>query len=176
MNWAANLTQLGIFLLTTQVSSPDTKAALTTVESVDLTRYAGKWYEIARYPNRFQRKCASDITAVYTLRQDGKVQVVNACREQNGRIKTVRGSAKVVDEKTNAKLKVTFFWPFYGDYWIVGLSPDYQHAIVGEPGRKYLWILSRTPTMDETTYAELLRRVQELGYDPAKLQKTQQTQ
>ena len=128
---------------------PATAAPLTTVDHVDLQRYVGKWYEIARYPNRFQRKCQSDTTATYTLREDGKVQVANACREKDGTMTTANGTAKVVDPKTNAKLKVTFFWPFYGDYWILGLGPDYQYAIVGEPDRKYLWILSRTPAMDE---------------------------
>ena len=150
-------------------------APLTTVEHVDLNRYAGKWYEIARYPNRFQRKCQGDTTATYTLRADGKVQVVNACREKDGKITTASGTAKVVDSATNAKLKVTFFWPFYGDYWVIGLSPDYQYAIVGEPERKYLWILSRTPTMDEATYQELLRRVESLGYQPGNLMKTPQS-
>jgi apolipoprotein D and lipocalin family protein len=148
---------------------------LTAVDNVDLRRYAGKWYEIARYPNRFQRKCQSDTTAIYTLRSDGKVQVVNACREKNAKVNTARGTAKVVDKKTNAKLKVTFFWPFYGDYWVIGLSPDYQYAIVGEPSRKYLWILSRTPSMEETTYQEVLRLVETLGYQPGKLQKTNQS-
>ena len=148
---------------------------LTTVDNVDLRRYAGKWYEIARYPNRFQRNCQSDTTAIYTLRGDGKVQVVNACREKNGKITTARGTAKVVDKKTNAKLKVTFFWPFYGDYWVIGLSPDYQYALVGEPSRKYLWILSRTPIMEETTYQEVLRLVERLGYEQGKLQKTNQS-
>lgn len=148
---------------------------LTTVEAVDLRRYAGKWYEIARYPNRFQRKCQADTTAVYTLRGDGKVQVVNACRQKDGKITTARGTAKVVDKKSNAKLKVTFFWPFYGDYWIIGLSPDYQYAIVGEPSRKYLWILSRTPRMAEDTYREVLRLVETQGYDPAKLLQTRQS-
>jgi apolipoprotein D and lipocalin family protein len=148
---------------------------LTAVDNVDLRRYAGKWYEIARYPNRFQRKCQSDTTAIYTLRSDGKVQVVNACREKNAKVNTARGTAKVVDKKTNAKLKVTFFWPFYGDYWVIGLSPDYQYAIVGEPSRKYLWILSPTPSMEETTYQEVLRLVETLGYQPGKLQKTNQS-
>ena len=148
---------------------------LTAVDNVDLRHYTGKWYEIARYPNRFQRKCQSDTTAIYTLRSDGKVQVVNACREKNGMVTTARGTAKVVDKKTNAKLKVTFFWPFYGDYWVIGLSPDYQYAIVGEPSRKYLWILSRTPSMEETTYQEVLRQVETLGYQPGKLQKTNQS-
>jgi apolipoprotein D and lipocalin family protein len=148
---------------------------LTAVDHVDLRRYAGKWYEIARYPNRFQRNCQSDTTAIYTLRDDGKVQVVNACREKNGNVTTARGTAKVVDKKTNAKLKVTFFWPFYGDYWVIGLSPDYQHAIVGEPSRKYLWILSHTPGMEKTTYQEVLGLVERLGFQPAKLQKTTQS-
>jgi apolipoprotein D and lipocalin family protein len=148
---------------------------LTAVENVDLRRYAGKWYEIARYPNRFQRNCQSDTTAIYTLRDDGKVQVVNACREKDGKVTTARGTAKVVDKKTNAKLKVTFFWPFYGDYWVIGLSPDYQYAIVGEPSRKYRWILSRTPSMEEATYQKVLRLVETLGYQPRKLQKTNQS-
>lgn len=141
------------FLLGAQLSSAQATSAspLTAVDNVDLRRYAGKWYEIARYPNRFQSKCQSDTTAIYTLRDDGKVQVVNACREKDGKVTTARGTAKVVDKKTNAKLKVIFFWPFYGDYWVIGLSPDYQYAIVGEPSRKYLGILSRTPSMEETT-------------------------
>jgi apolipoprotein D and lipocalin family protein len=100
---------------------------------------------------------------------------VNACHEKNGKVRTTRGTAKVVDKKTNAKLKVTFFWPFYGDYWVIGLSPDDQYAIVGEPSRKYLWILSRTPSMDETTYREVLGLVEMLGYQRGKLQKTNQS-
>ena len=158
----------------TNLSSAST-LPLTTVDHVDLNRYAGKWYEIARYPNRFQRKCESDTTATYTIRADGKVQVLNACREKDGKITTASGTAKVVDPATNAKLKVTFFWPFYGDYWVIGLSPDYKYAIVGEPDRKYLWILSRTPTMDEATYREVLQRVESLGYQPGNLMKTPQS-
>ena len=172
----------GAFVFLTSLLGPEHSPAqasptspLTTVDNVDLRRYAGKWYEIARYPNRFQRNCQSDTTAIYTLRDDGKVQVVNACRERNGKVTTARGTAKVVEKKTNAKLKVTFFWPFYGDYWVIGLSPDYQYAIVGEPSRKYLWILSRTPSMEETTYQEVLRLVETLGYKSGKLQKTNQS-
>jgi apolipoprotein D and lipocalin family protein len=163
---------LGAQLSSAQASST---SPLTAVDHVDLRRYAGKWYEIARYPNRFQRNCQSDTTAIYTLRDDGKVQVVNSCREKDGKATTARGTAKVVDKKTNAKLKVTFFWPFYGDYWVIGLSPDYQYAIVGEPSRKYLWILSRTPAMEEATYQEVLRLVETLGYQRGKLQKTNQS-
>lgn len=147
---------------------------LAAVSQVDLKRYAGKWFEIARYPNRFQRDCQSDTTAIYTLRNDGKVQVVNACRKKDGNIKDVHGTAKVVDT-SNARLKVTFFWPFYGDYWIIGLDPDYRWAVVGEPGRKYLWILSRTPQMTDADYQKALDAVRRAGYDPARLLKTLQT-
>ena len=147
-------------------------ARLTAVDRVDLRRYSGTWYEIARYANRFQRDCQSNTTAEYTLRKDGKVQVVNSCRQKDGKTKTARGTAKVADKTSNAKLKVTFFWPFYGDYWVIGLSPDYRYAIVGEPKRKYLWILSRTLEMDEGTYKEALERVRTTGYDPDKLLKT----
>ena len=142
---------------------------LRTVASVDLQRYSGTWYEIARYPNRFQRDCRSDTTAVYMLRGNGNIQVVNSCRRADGKIKAARGTAKVADKNTNAKLKVTFFWPFYGDYWIIGLSSDYRYAIVGEPKRKYLWILSRTPGMAAEDYAEALEQVRTAGYDPRTL-------
>lgn len=100
---------------------------------------------------------------------------MNACQQKDGTIASVRGTAKVIDKKSNAKLKVTFFWPFSGNYWIIGLSPDYRYAIVGEPSRKYLWILSRTPTMSETTYEEILRLIKSRGYDPVHLLKTQQS-
>jgi apolipoprotein D and lipocalin family protein len=153
----------------------DATSALSTVEHVDLKRYMGKWYEIARYPNRFEKACVSDVTANYVLRDDGKVEVVNACRKADGLLKSSKGSAKVVDTQTNAKLKVTFFWPFYGDYWIIGLDPEYRYAIVSEPKRQYLWILSRTPVMDEQLYANAIRIVREKGLDPAKLIKPKQT-
>lgn len=148
---------------------------LRSVSSVDLSRYSGTWYEIARYPNRFQRDCQSDTTAEYTLRKDGKVQVVNSCRQKDGKTKTARGTAKVADKATNAKLRVTFFWPFYGDYWVIGLDPDYRYAIVGEPKRKYLWILSRTPDLDPPTYKAILEQVKTAGYNSEKLIKTHQS-
>ncbi len=167
---------LGATLLSTaQSKSAARSAALRTVEHVDLSRYVGKWYEIARYPNRFQRNCQSDTSATYTLRKDGKVQVVNTCLEKNGKMKTARGTAHIADKQTNAKLRVTFFWPFYGDYWVVGLDPEYRYAIVGEPQRKYLWILSRTPEMTGDMYRQALEQVQALGYDPARLLKTKHT-
>ena len=152
-----------------------TRPPLRTVDKVDLSRYSGTWYEVARYPNRFQRDCQSDTTAVYTLRNDGKVQVVNSCRQEDGKTKKARGTAKVADKTTNAKLRVTFFWPFYGDYWIIGLDSDYRYAIVGEPKRNYLWILSRTPEMGGAIYEEILGQVRAAGYDPDKLIKTRQS-
>jgi len=148
---------------------------LATVQHVDLKKYLGRWYEIAKYPNRFEKACASDETAAYALRKDGKLSVVNACRTSNGELKEAKGTAKVVDRETNAKLKVTFFWPFYGDYWILDLAPDYSYAIVGEPKRKYLWILSRTPELSPGVWEHLLARTRELGYDPEKLVKTSQS-
>ncbi len=152
------------------------KNELTTVSSVDLKRYAGQWYEIARYPNRFQKKCAGDTTATYTVLPNGSVAVFNRCRMADGNIDSAKGSAKVVDKQTNAKLKVSFFWPFYGAYWVIGLDPEYRWAVVGEPGRKYLWILSRTPQMSDADYEQALKIVREKGFDPARLIKSPQSQ
>ena len=149
---------------------------LATVPSVDLKRYAGIWYEIARYPNRFQKDCASDTTAKYTLLPNGTVQVVNSCRRADGSMNTARGKAKIVDQRSNARLKVTFFWPFYGDYWIIGLAPDYRYAIVGEPKREYLWILSRTARMSDEDYAEAIQQIRDAGYDPDRLMRTPQAE
>ena len=137
---------------------------LEVVRAVDLSRYAGRWYEVARLPNRFEKKCADSVTATYTLRFDGKVDVVNRCRKANGTYATATGKAKVVDKKTNAKLKVTFFWPFYGDYWILDLGPNYEYAVVGAPNRDYLWILSRTPQLDEQLYQRLLTEMATRGF------------
>lgn len=140
----------------------------TVVSKVDLTRYMGTWYEIARYPNRFQRGCLCT-TATYTLRPDGKVTVVNRCRTAEGGMKEAKGWAKVVDRTTGAKLKVTFFWPFFGDYWILDLDDAYTRVLVGSPDRRFLWILSRTPRMEPAVYAELSARATALGFDPSRL-------
>ena len=148
------------------------KDDLEVVPAVDLSRYVGQWYEIARLPNGFQKKCADSVTANYTLRSDGSIQVVNRCRKASGEFTTATGKAKIVDKKTNAKLKVTFFWPFYGKYWILDLGPDYEYAVVGEPGRDYLWILSRTPQIDEELYRQLLARMQERGFDTTRMIRT----
>ena len=150
------------------------KSDLTTVQSVEVGRYLGRWYEIARYPNRFQKQCAGDTTATYSLLKDGRIEVLNQCRKSDGKMDDAKGKAKIADKKTNAKLRVTFFWPFYGDYWIIGLDPEYRWAVVGEPGRKYLWILSRTPEMQQSDYDEAIRIIREKGYDPSRLMKTPQ--
>ncbi len=146
------------------MAAVDRKGELAVVGAVDLSRYAGRWYEIARLPNRFEKKCADSVTATYTLGSDGKVDVVNRCRKANGEYTTATGKAKIVDKKTNAKLKVTFFWPFYGDYWILDLGPNYEYAVVGAPNRDYLWILSRTPQLDEQLYQRLLREMATRGF------------
>ena len=148
------------------------KSQLGVVGAVDLSRYAGRWFEIARLPNRFEKKCADSVTATYTLRSDGKVDVVNRCRKANGEYTTAEGKAKIVDKKTNAKLKVTFFWPFYGDYWILDLGSDYEYAVVGSPDRKYLWILSRTPQLDEQLYQRLLAKMASRGFETERMIRT----
>ncbi len=147
----------------------------SVVQHVDLERYLGTWHEIARYPNRFQKGCV-DTTATYTFRDDGKVKVLNECREggPDGPVKRAEGKAWVVDPETGAKLKVQFFWPFSGAYWIIDLGENYEYAVVGHPKRKYLWILSRRPEMDELVYEGILDRLVRNGYDPARLMKTGQ--
>ena len=149
--------------------------SLEVVESVDLERYLGRWYEIASYPMYFQRGCTAT-TADYSLRDDGLIKVINSCRKGSldGKLKQAKGRAKVVDTATNAKLKVSFFGPFWGDYWIIDLDPDYQWAVVGGPKRKYLWILSRTPQMDPALFDEIIARLPAKGYDPALLNNTLQ--
>jgi apolipoprotein D and lipocalin family protein len=150
------------------------KDELKVVQSVDLSRYVGRWYEISRLPNSFQKKCASTVTADYTMRADGRIEVINRCRKASGEYATAKGKAKIVDKKTNAKLKVTFFWPFYGNYWILDLGANYEYAVVGEPGRKYLWILSRSPRMDEALYQQLLRKMAAQGFNTEMMIRTSQ--
>jgi apolipoprotein D and lipocalin family protein len=143
--------------------------ALHTVDKVDLNQYVGLWYEIGRYPNSFQKRCR-DSTAIYTARPDGKIDVLNSCRdEQNDRLREAKGYAWVVDSTTNARLKVSFFWPFRGDYWIIDLDRDYTYAVVGTPNRKYLWILSRTPTMHPDILEQILQNIEKQGFSRANL-------
>jgi apolipoprotein D and lipocalin family protein len=146
-------------------------SSLVVVPHVDLQSYLGKWYEIARLPFRFEDGC-TDITATYGISKDGKgVTVLNECLK-NGKLKQARGKAKVVDKSTGAKLKVTFFWPFYANYWILDLGRDYDCALVGTPDRKYLWILCRTRQMDDTLFVQLIESAKAKGFDVKSLIKT----
>ncbi len=155
---------------------------LDVVSSVDLSRYAGKWYEIARLPNRFQDHCTGNVSATYTVQKDGRIKVVNSCRTTDGTTDSAEGVARLASEGGPAsKLKVRFapaflgFLPFvWGDYWILQLAPDYSHAVVGDPGRKYLWILARQPKIDQSTYDRLVAEAREDGFDVAKLIRTKQ--
>jgi len=148
---------------------------LQTVPKVVLNRYLGTWYEIATIPQRFQKGCTA-VSATYTLRPDGKISVLNECRKDSltGKYKAAKGKAWVTDTLTNAKLKVQFFWPFSGDYWIIELDSNYQYAVVGHPDRKYLWILSRTRKMEESLYGDLMARIKNHGYDLSLIVKTLQ--
>jgi len=166
-----------LFLLAILVSSLAACAANPpqTVQHVDLNRYAGTWYEIATIPQSFQKGCTG-VTATYTPRPDGTVEVVNRCRQGtlNGPERSVKGAARVVDPNTNAKLKVSFFWPFEGDYWIFRLNDNYTTAAVGSPDYKTLWILHRQPQMSDAEYTALLRSLQADGFAVEKLQRTTQ--
>lgn len=148
---------------------------LTTAQSVDLNRYAGLWYEIARFPNGFEENCEG-VTAEYALRDDGMISVVNTCRKGavDGKIKRAEGRARVVDETSNAKLEVSFFGPFWGDYWILDLAEDYSLSLVGEPEGRYLWVLSRTPTISDAVREEALSKLRSLGYNVDALYFTEQ--
>lgn len=149
---------------------------LEVVPDVDLKRYAGKWFEIARLPNRFEKDCAREVTATYILRPDGRITVLNECRKPDGGLKSAKGTAKPAKANGPAtKLKVTFFWPFYGDYWIIDLDAEYRWAVVGEPGRKYFWVLSRTPQLPQEVLSGILDRARSQGFDLTDLIRTPQS-
>ena len=154
-------------------------AELETVKHVELERYMGKWYEIARFPNRFERMCGFNVEAEYSRNDDGTLSVVNRCYDkETEEIKEATGMAWVVDHKTHAKMKITFVKVpliktfFAGDYWIIDLADDYSYAVVSDPEKKYLWILSRTPTLPEATYESILKRLDAKGFETQKLVKT----
>ena len=148
---------------------------LEVVSNVDIAKYLGRWYEIARYPNWFQKNCYA-VAADYELAKNGSIKVVNRCREGglDGTLREVVGTASIVNDHTNAKLKVSFYWPFYGDYWIIALGNDYEYAIVSEPGRRYLWILSRKPTLGKLKYDKLIKDLGEQSFDVSLLAFTPQ--
>ncbi len=162
--------------------SSQTPAAIRTVPRVDLNRYLGDWYEIARLPNRFQTSCFGNVRATYASAADGRLEVTNQCSRQNGEVIEAKGVAKVVDTESSARLKVRFapallsFLPMvWGDYWILGLADDYSWAVVGSPDRKYLWILSRTPTMDAAQYGKAISVAKMNGFDIDGLVRTSQS-
>jgi len=144
---------------------------LKTVDHVDIERYMGTWYEIAKFPQRFEDGLVG-ITATYSLLPNGKVRVLNSgyVGDFNGKLKTVKGKAWLVDKKTNAKLKVSFFWPFAGDYWIIELGKDYEYAVISESSRRYMWVLSRTYHMDEQVYEGIMQRLKQNQYDISKIE------
>lgn len=165
-------------MMTGCLSQPDYRPEKTppeTVASVDLERYLGKWYEIARYPNSFERNCAG-VTAEYSVRPDGAIGVLNTCREgtPDGEARIAEGRARIVEGSNNSKLLVKFApaWvPFAeGDYWILHLEPDYSAALVGAPSGKYLWILSREKVLAPSVFTKITGRAEELGYDASKLE------
>lgn len=164
--WYRNLVL--IILLGFQMGCSSSYPPLDVVDSVDIQRYLGKWYEIARLPNSFQKGCDCT-TAEYSIIDSTTLRVINKCLK-DGEIDDAKGKAFVVEGSNNAKLRVQFFWPFRGDYWIIELDKEnYQYAVVGTPSREYLWILSRTPVMDNQLYESLTANLKEKGFDVGKL-------
>lgn len=143
----------------------NTPKELTTVDNVNIQKYSGLWYEIARLPNSFE-KGMECVTAIYTLKENEKIHVLNKgyTINGNGKYSTAKGKAWMPDNNYPGRLKVSFFWPFAGNYYIIKLDDNYQHALVGDPSRKYLWILSRTKQMDEKIIDELMSIAEESGF------------
>jgi apolipoprotein D and lipocalin family protein len=171
---------IGMSLLGACASTPAASAdapPLQTVAKVDLSRYTGTWHEIARYPFGIQdRRCARDTTATYRLRTADTISVLNRCVQADGTESAVEGVAWILDPVSNAKLEVSFLpaWLRWlpigrGDYWVIDLAPDYNWVVVGEPRRRYLWILARSPRLDSATYEAIVKRLPTHGYDPARL-------
>jgi apolipoprotein D and lipocalin family protein len=176
-------TAIVLFLAHTFASAESNDKRLPdVVSSVDTSRYMGKWYEIARFPNRFQKKCAGNVTATYELQSDGRIKVINECRDQKGETDRAEGTARRQSKQgPNSKLEVRFApswlsWlpAVWGDYWILELADDYSYSLVGSPDRKYLWILSRAPQMDEATYQKLVEAAKAKGYEVGRLARTSQ--
>jgi lipocalin len=164
-----------VFLIQVMFLFQDAKRKPAVVSGVDLNKYAGTWYEIARLPNYFERKlkCTS---ATYTLMEDGRIGVVNKGHYINdpGKTSSVKGIARIPDKSEPAKLKVQFFWPFSGDYWIMYLDRNYSYVLVGDPSLKYLWILAREKTMSDETYNMLKQKAVDNGYDLSTLIRVEQ--
>lgn len=173
-------------MATAQTTGPTSAAQapgpLVTIPSLDVPRYMGTWFEIAKYPNRFQKMCVADTRAEYQLQPAGTVQVTNRCRMANGEMNAAVGEARQIGPATSPKLEVRFApaWlsllPFvWGNYWVIDLDEAYQLVAVGEPKREFLWILSRTPTVNAAAYDALVTRLQRQGFEPSRLESTPQT-
>jgi apolipoprotein D and lipocalin family protein len=164
-----------------QTNNSNAQTQVKAVASVDLKQFAGKWFEIARYSNKFQKACVGNTFAEYNLNDLDKIEVVNSCVTKEGTTDKAKGEGKITDKVSNAKLEVRFapgFLSFLnavrGDFWIIDLDPNYQFAAVADPKREYLWILSRAPKMNDAIYQDILRRIEVMGFNPNKLAKTPQ--
>ncbi len=173
---------VALLIVAAAASRAAAQAPLRLVEHVDFERYAGTWFEIARLPFKYQEKCASDVTATYQPRPDGRITVTNRCLEANGRMQEAEGVARRVNGRPSSVLKVRFapaflsFLPMvWGDYQVIALGADYDHVMVGTPDRKYLWILARTSRIDEALYRSLVEQARSQGFDVARLIETRHT-
>lgn len=176
------LTFIAILATLSSFAQSGSTAPVKAVGKVDLNKYAGEWYEIAKYPNKFQDQCVGNTTATYRLKGGGKLDVFNRCLKKDGTIDDAKGAGKInKDDPGNAKLKVRFAPGFiswlpqvWADYWVIDLADDYSYSVVGTPDRKYFWILARKPQMDDATYRSILRRAEQQGFQPAKVVRTPQ--
>jgi len=181
MNRSLSVVALFLVLGLGACGTPPGREPPSPVAALDLARYAGRWFELAKYPNRFQAQCIGDTTAEYELLPDGAVKVTNRCRVAGGEIDQAIGRAERVEDGSVARLKVRFApdwlsWVplVWGDYWVIDLDPAYSLAAVSDPDRRYLWILSRTPSVDEGRYRALLTRLQQAGFETSRLESTRQ--
>lgn len=181
---ASLISILGLLLIglgSSQVMAQQGDQSVKTIAALDVPRYLGTWYEIAKFPNWFQKKCVSNTKAVYTTKPDGNLRVLNSCKTATGETSEAEGLARQIGAKDSPKLEVLFapewlsFLPLvWGDYWVIDLDPQYQVAAVSDPRREYLWVLSRSPQLDPKVYADLLQRLTQQQFDIQKLELTSQ--
>jgi apolipoprotein D and lipocalin family protein len=172
---------LSLLLISLGSSPVMAQQGVQTITALDVPRYLGTWYEIAKFPNWFQKKCVSNTKAVYSAKSDGNLRVLNSCKTATGEISEAEGSARQIGAKDSPKLEVRFapewlsFLPMvWGDYWVIDLDSQYQVAVVSDPRREYLWVLSRTPQLDPKVYADILQRLKQQQFDIQKLELTPQ--
>ncbi len=181
---ASLISILGLLLIglgSSQVMAQQGDQSVKTIAALDVPRYLGTWYEVAKFPNWFQKKCVSNTKAVYTAKPDGNLRVLNSCKTATGETSEAEGLARQIGAKDSPKLEVRFapewlsFLPLvWGDYWVIDLDPQYQVAAVSDPRREYLWVLSRSPQLDPKIYADLLQRLTQQQFDIQKLELTSQ--